>query len=150
MPPMSMSKIGMVPLRVTWKLGAEQRKILLGTGFLDSPSARTGQRLRVGKAVLTEQLEDPEGHDLLKLVRRITCPVLIIHGENDPTVPAACATQLGDAIGENAQVKVIPGANHVFNTVNPLPPESKPSPQLAGLLDAVVGFARVCCRRSAA
>ena len=127
-------------------LNAQQMKELEAKGFIVSPSARTGQALRIGKLALTEQQADPAGHDLLALAARITSPVLVVHGENDPTVPAACAHQLGAAIGDRAQVQIIEGADHVFNTPNPMPPDAKPSPQLQALLDAVVAFARDCVR----
>ena len=123
-------------------LNAEQMKELEAKGFIVSPSARTGQALRIGKLALTEQQADPAGHDVLASAARITCPALVVHGEKDPTVPAACAHQLGAAIGDRAQVKIIEGADHVFNTPNPMPPDAKPSPQLQALLDAIVAFAR--------
>ncbi|MHC4826776.1 MAG: alpha/beta hydrolase [Planctomycetota bacterium] len=117
---------------------------LLREGFLVSPSSRTGQALRIGKAFLTEQQEDPEGHDLPAVAGRIACPVLVIHGEKDPTVPAACADQIAAACRQ-AAVRIVAGADHVFNTPNPLAPDAEPSPQLAELLEAVGDFAaRVC------
>ncbi len=122
----------------------EQQEALLAEGFLLSPSARTGQDLRVGRAFLAEQLEDPPGHDVIGLASRIRCPVLILHGQEDPTVPAACATALGDAIGSSARVEVIAGADHVFNTPNPLPADATPSPQLQALLDVTASFALRC------
>ena len=121
-------------------LNAQQMKELEAKGFIVSPSARTGQALRIGKLALTEQKADPAGHDVLASAGRITCPALVVHGEKDPTVPAACAHQLGAAIGDRARVKIIEGADHVFNTPNPMPPDAKPSPQLQALLDAVVTF----------
>lgn len=123
-----------------WGQGDAAAKALLAQGYLVSPSSRTGQDLRVGKAFLTEQREDPEGHDLLRQAARVTCPVLLIHGEADPTVPADSARQLADAIGANASVKIIKGADHVFNTPNPMPPAAAPSPQLAEMLEALALF----------
>ena len=42
-------------------------------GFLESPSARTGQILRIGLAWLTEQEADRDAHNVLDNVRRIEC-----------------------------------------------------------------------------
>jgi pimeloyl-ACP methyl ester carboxylesterase len=117
---------------------------LLDEGFLDSPSSRTGQALRLGKAFLTEQREDPEGHDLLAVAGRIICPVLVAHGEKDPTVPASCAEAIA-ATCRQATVRVVAGGDHVFNTPNPMPADAAPSPQLAELLDAVGDFAVGVC-----
>lgn len=118
---------------------------LLKDGFIVSPSSRTGQDLRVSKAVLVEQLEDPEGHDLLALVRRINCPLLVIHGEDDPTVPVDAAEQIGRAAQYEATVLRIAGGDHVYNTPNPLPADVPSSSQFQQLLDAMVKFATARC-----
>ena len=123
-------------------------KRLLKDGFLVTPSSRTGQALRIGRAVLTEQREDPQGHDLLAVAGRITCPVLVAHGEKDPTVPARCAQEIAAACRQ-ATVRIVAGADHVFNTPNPLAPEAESSPQLAELLDAVGNFVAGCSGASA-
>ncbi|MHC4415143.1 MAG: alpha/beta hydrolase [Planctomycetota bacterium] len=130
-------------------LDKEDANTLLAEGFLVSPSARTGQPLRIGKAFLAEQLEAPEAHDLLALVARITCPVLLVHGKADPTVPAVCGQMLAAAIGAHAEVKLIAGGDHVYNTPNPLPPDADASPQLQEVLDAVTTFATASCGRQA-
>ncbi|MHC5002083.1 MAG: alpha/beta hydrolase [Planctomycetota bacterium] len=125
-------------------LPPEQQAELLERGWLESPSARTGQRLRVGRAALQEQLDDPASHDVVSLVGRIRRPILVVHGEVDPTVPAEAAAILGDAATE-ARVVVVPGGDHVFNTPNPMPPDADPSPQLAALLRETTSFAAACC-----
>ncbi len=125
-------------------LSDQEADKLLTDGFLVSPSSRTGQALRISKAFLTEQREDPQGHDLGALAGRITCPVLVAHGEKDPTVPAGCAHAIAAACGQ-ATVRIVAGADHVFNTPNPLNADTPSSPQLAELLEAVGDFAeRVC------
>jgi pimeloyl-ACP methyl ester carboxylesterase len=118
------------------------QKLMREQGYIESPSSRTGQTLRVGKQYIEEQLADPEAHDVLKQTARIRCPLLIIHGENDPTVPASSAHELKAAAGDDAETLIIPGADHVFNTPNPFPPEAAPSPQLAAMLEAAIAFAK--------
>jgi fermentation-respiration switch protein FrsA (DUF1100 family) len=126
-------------------LPEEHARLLLEAGYLESPSARTGQMLRVGRVFLEEQLDDPPGHDLLALAARIRCPVLVAHGASDSTVPCACAGELVRAIGPAARELIVDGANHVFDTPNPLPPDAAPSAALRALLDASVAFARETC-----
>ncbi len=130
-------------------LSPEHAEALLTQGYLESPSARTGQKLRIGKAVLQEMRADPQGHDLAALVGRITCPILIVHGTRDPTVPAACADGIARAAGDRAQVQLVEGGDHVFNTPNPLPPDAEASPQLKQLLSALCRFSRSCCGQQA-
>ena len=91
----------------------------------------------MGKAWLQEQLDDPAGHDLLALVAQIECPVIAIHGADDPTVPASSAQRIGDA-APHGSATLIPGANHVFNTPNPLPDDADPSAELKAMLDAML------------
>ena len=105
--------------------------LLLKQGYLESPSARTGQTLRIGRAFLQEQLDDPENHDVRRLTAKIRAPRLILHGSDDDTVPEACARSLGEAATAGARVSIIPGANHVFDTPNPFPENAEPSEALA-------------------
>ena len=120
-------------------LQPEQAELLLAQGWIESPSSRTGQALRVGKGFLTEQQEDPAGHDLLALVARITSPMLIVHGTADPTVPADCARRI-TAANPRAELLLIDGGDHVFNTPNPFAPDARPSRQLVELLTAMAEF----------
>ncbi|MCA9283814.1 MAG: alpha/beta fold hydrolase [Phycisphaerales bacterium] len=126
-------------------LPAREQEVLLREGSLLSPSSRTGQQLRVGRRFLEEQLDDPEGHDLLAVASSIECPVLVVHGSNDETVPSTAARELADAVGPRATTLIVEGADHVFNTPNPMPRDAHPSPQLAALCDAAVGFVRQHC-----
>ncbi len=128
-------------------LPPEQADQLLARGFLESPSTRTGQALRIGRALLSEQLDDPPAHDLGALIGRISCPLLLVHGAVDPTVPVACAHRIAEAAGARAEVVIVEGADHVFNTPNPLPADEAASPQLEHLLRAMVDFVLACCRR---
>jgi pimeloyl-ACP methyl ester carboxylesterase len=119
-------------------LGELDRVELLRTGSLPSPSSRTGQVLRIGRAFLQEQLDDPAGHDLLRLAGRVACPVLVAHGTADTTVPPPAALTLA-AAARCARLCLIEGADHVFNTPNPA--TADPSPQLKRLIDAMLDFA---------
>jgi pimeloyl-ACP methyl ester carboxylesterase len=117
-------------------LDEETQQTLLRSGFIESPSSRTGQMLRIGAPFLQEQIDDPAGHDLLPLVATIPCPIAVIHGEDDPTVPVTSAENIA-AAAQCATVTRIPGGDHVFNTPNPFPRDGSPSPQLAAVLAAI-------------
>jgi carboxymethylenebutenolidase len=54
----------------------------------------------------------------MKLFMRRLCPVLILHGEADPTVPVAEAYQLRDLLEKKNipyEIKIYPGAGHGFD-----------------------------------
>ena len=89
-------------------------------GFASSPSARTGQELRVDRVWIDEQDADREAHDLLAICGRVDCPVAIVHGGDDPTVPPEDGRQITAALGDTARFHLVSGANHVFNVANPM------------------------------
>lgn len=49
--------------------------------------------------------------DLRNIVTGIACPVLLIHGENDPLMPLAAAHWLADQLPQ-AELEIFPGAAH--------------------------------------
>lgn len=116
---------------------AEEERQLRERGWYETASSRTGQTLRVGLPRLQEQLDDPEGHDILGLCGLIACPVLAIHGGADPTVPAECSRRIAGACPDG-RAEIVPGADHVWNTRNPFDGEA--SPALGALIEAVSEF----------
>lgn len=116
------------------------RRRVLEDGFHEVRSSRTGQTLRVGRSWLQEQLDDPGWHDLPGRIGAIGCPVLVMHGAEDPTVPVSSAGEIAGAIGANAEPVVIAGGDHVFNTPNPLPPGEPESPQLLEVIERTIAF----------
>lgn len=122
-------------------LSEADREKLLRQGYLEVKSNRTGQTLRLGRAWLAEQIEDPEGHDVLRAVGRIECPMLIAHGTADPTVDPRCARRLAGA-AQRGRLLLIEGGDHVMNTPNPFSAAGTMSRQLAELVEGCVGFLR--------
>jgi len=131
------------------RMDESQQDALLERGVAEVVSNRTGQTLRVDRGWLKEQLDDPVGHDVLAHAASIACPMLVVHGVDDPTVPLECMERLVDAIsrGESPAVEAlaVEGGDHVFNTPNPMPAASGPSRQLQSFADVSVRFALRCC-----
>jgi fermentation-respiration switch protein FrsA (DUF1100 family) len=50
--------------------------------------------------------------DSVSKISRVGCPVLVVHGERDPLIPAAQGRRLFDAAREPKQLKIIKGAGH--------------------------------------
>lgn len=120
-----------------------EKQVLRAQGYLESPSARTGQTLRIGLPWLTEQEADPDGHNVLDNVRRIECPILVVHGEQDETISVENAVSIGNAA--NARVARIKNCNHVFNAPNPPPDDFRAIPELGQAIDEIAKFSRDCC-----
>jgi len=105
------------------------RSLLREQGYLESPSNRTGQTLRVGRAWLDEIEANPDDFDPVKAARRVRCPVLILHGDDDQTVSLDAAHALADAADHRATVTILPAAGHTFNAPNP-PRDDQPLPEV--------------------
>lgn len=115
----------------TSTLAEQQLQELEDSGVIETESARTGQVLRIGRAFLDEVDADPAAHDVPELAGRMRCPLVVIHGSEDPTVECAHAHVLAERAGTTACI--VDGGNHVFNVANPFPADEAPSPQLAEL-----------------
>lgn len=109
------------------RMSEKDRAAFQERGWFEMPSSRTGQTLRVGRAWLQEQLDDPHWHGLVARGESIDCPALIAHGRNDTTVSHTDAQALADAI-PGAEIAVIEGADHVWNTPNPAPANAADEP----------------------
>lgn len=105
-------------------------------GFIVSPSSRTGQDLHVGRAWLEDIEANREKLDVLAAVGRMTCPLLVIHGTSDASVPAESADRIADAYPGTAEKLILGGVNHVFNCRNPFTGASPALNQLLVVLEA--------------
>lgn len=125
-----------------WRFAEAQKRQILDRGYLEVKSGRTGQDLRIARAFLDEQEADPAAHDIPRHVAALECPLLIVHGTADPTVPPRDASEIAAMAGDGVdhRLELVPGGDHVFNTPNPFPINSEPSPQLAEYLSAVLRF----------
>ena len=124
----------------------QTRDLIRRQGYVESPSSRTGQALRVGSAWLEEIEQDPDACDPTQAIAGIACPILLIHGQADPTVPVTSSETLARAAGANASVKTIADAGHTFNCPNPLLAGNEPPPETRAMMQAVCDFAIAATR----
>ncbi len=124
------------------RMSHELRDRLLHDGFMESPSARTGQVLTIGAGWLRDQIDHPEDHDLLAIAGRIRARALVIHGESDHTVEPRSAVSITQALALPTEPVFVSGGDHVLNTPNPWPPSENPPPQLGETLDRLASFLR--------
>ena len=118
-------------------LSESARQIIREEGTIVSPSSRTGQQLRIGRAWLEDLEQSAKKLDLLAAVGRIEAPLLIAHGADDESVPVGCAHVLADAYRGEPELLLIEGAGHTFDCVNPF---EGPSPALETLIAAASAF----------
>jgi uncharacterized protein len=127
---------------VTWaavadfdRFTSEQKESWRRQGELAVVNARTGQRLALGLGLLTDFEAHREELDILAAAGRRTCPWLIIHGDDDESVPAEDGRRLAAAAGTAgpAELLLIHGAGHTFGAQHPF---AGPTPHLIQALNA--------------
>jgi pimeloyl-ACP methyl ester carboxylesterase len=107
---------------------------LRGQGYYPFPNARTKQIMPVGR----HAFEEGTRHALTAAAAALTCPLLLVHGDADESVPVEAQDRLA-AAQPAAHVVRIAGAGHTFGAVHPF---QGPSAHLGEALDAVRTFLR--------
>ncbi|GAB3636576.1 hypothetical protein GCM10027422_21660 [Hymenobacter arcticus] len=107
-------------------------------GVLQVPNARTGQQLPMYYQIVENFYQNPARLDLPALLPGLRQPLLLIHGDQDETVPVTAVHQL-HAGQPTAEVLVVPGANHVFGGTHPWV-ESKLPPQVQLIAERTAAF----------
>ncbi|GAA4508236.1 hypothetical protein GCM10023172_40000 [Hymenobacter ginsengisoli] len=87
-------------------------------GVLHVPNLRTGQQLPMYYQIAEDFYAHRARLDLPALMPGLRQPVLLIHGDQDETVPLAAVHQL-HAGQPKAEVLVVPGAGHMFGGAHP-------------------------------
>ncbi len=134
------------PLRalVTWASVAsfdrytpEQKDAWRRDGQFPVVNARTGQQLALGLGLLEELETRGDELDVLAAARAVRAPWLIVHGEDDESVPVIEADRLAEASSGSHELLRelfrIGGANHTFGARHPF---VGPTPQLIQALNA--------------
>jgi len=65
-----------------------------------------------GRRINLSLLEDLEKIDVPKAVKKITCPVLIIHGDNDKTVPVKEAYEIYACLTSSKRLSILNSGDH--------------------------------------
>ncbi|SDX10621.1 Dienelactone hydrolase family protein [Marininema mesophilum] len=87
------------------------------------PNARTKQQMPINATLLEDLDANPEHYDILTRLTQYDRPLLIIHGENDTSVPIDAAHHLNEA-SSHSTLHAIPGADHTFGAVHPFQGET--------------------------
>ncbi len=100
---------------------------------------RTKQMLPQGEEFLNEVLASDSKWNVEHEIKKLSQPILLIHGENDEAIPVEHSLSKYKWIKNNAKpsLKIIPGATHTFNTKHPF---EETTPQLEEMLVEVINF----------
>lgn len=105
-------------------------------GFVEARNMRTGQVMRLGRALLEDYEANRGALDVTAALRRHRAAggrATAIHGDRDTSVPLAHAHRL-EAAG--ARLVVVPGGDHTFGAAHPF--QAEPPPALVRALEATV------------
>lgn len=106
-------------------------------GFVEILNGRTGQAMPLDRTAWDEVNPMPAELDLERCTHELECPLLIVHGQDDPSVPHEAAIALHRASRERAELALIEGADHVMNTRHPF---EGATPELECALEFTISF----------
>ncbi|HEY0510635.1 MAG TPA: prolyl oligopeptidase family serine peptidase [Thermoanaerobaculia bacterium] len=125
---------------VTWaaisdvdRFSPEQKEEWRRNGELPVANSRTGQRLALGPGLLADVEERRAELDLQAAAGVRRAPWLIVHGDDDDSVPVAEGRRLAEWATGETELLVIAGGNHGFGTRHPF---AGPTPQIIQALNA--------------
>jgi len=131
---------------VTWaavatfdRMPAADRDRWRTAGEIPVVNARTGQELAIGSEVLDDLDDNAATLDLETAASRRSAPWLIVHGDEDETVPIAEARRLHQAASEPAKLQSIRGASHTFGVGHPF---RRPTPELIEAMNETLRWLR--------
>lgn len=131
---------------VTWaalstfdRYDAAQKAAWRRHGEMPVVNARTGQELALGRRVLEDFEARRDALDVGAAAERVAAPWLLVHGEDDETVPVAETDVLVAATGGRAERLRIPGGTHTFNVDHPF---NGPSRELVRAMNATQSWFR--------
>ncbi|MVN78369.1 alpha/beta fold hydrolase [Hymenobacter sp. HMF4947] len=96
-------------------------------GVLYVPNTRTGQQLPMYYQIAENYFANRSRLDLPQLMPGLRQPVMLIHGDQDETVPLAAVYEL-QAGQPTAELLVVPGAGHMFGGAHPWTNSDLPAP----------------------
>lgn len=90
-------------------------------GFIEAMNTRTNQMMRMNVSLLNDiETNKSDFLNIESAVKSLNCPFLIVHGEQDLTVPVLEAKKLYEwSNKKNSSLAIIPSTGHTFNVSHP-------------------------------
>jgi pimeloyl-ACP methyl ester carboxylesterase len=112
-------------------------------GFFAVQNTRTGQELRIDAGYLDDIQANAAYLEPLQTIKRLKQALLLVHGDQDLTVPIAEAEMLYKAAQEakcNVHWETIPQTAHTFGIAHPMTPEQAAKPAFIQTLSLLEKF----------
>lgn len=106
------------------------------TGIIYMPNKRTGQQMPLKVSLLNDLNKYPAGLDIIAKATEIKQPWLIVHGDDDTSVPLSHAQEL-KAAQPNAELFIVQGGDHFFGATHPFIENALPVPLLEYCIRAI-------------
>ena len=106
------------------------------TGVIHVENTRTKQKLPLYYQIAEDIYKNPKRLDIERAAKALNKPHLIIHGTQDAAVPLEEAIAVNNW-SEKSELKIIEGADHVFNVKHPWNEKSLPETYLNILKDCL-------------
>lgn len=119
--------------------GSEQFENWKETGITYIENARTKQLLPHKFSFYEDFDENRIAYNIQRAISNTQKPVLILHGDKDATVPLVEAERLKQW-GPNTKIKIIPDADHVFQSKHPWEEPSLPKELLEVVNESILFF----------
>ena len=108
-------------------------------GVMEAMNARTKQMMAMNVSYLDDIENNAERLSPLGAIAGLSRPVLVVHGEQDMTVPVREAHRLA-AARAGTQLEIIPQAGHTFNAVHPFAGTTPQLEQAIGITETFFGL----------
>ncbi|MEZ4825166.1 MAG: dienelactone hydrolase family protein [Bacteroidia bacterium] len=117
----------------------EERQKWRKRGYHEVVNSRTGQILKMGLPILDDIEKFGRSKlNILQAARTLRRPLLILHGQEDETIPFFEAEHLNIYGDPNQTImRLIPGGNHTFGATHPF---TEPTPPLTQVLSHTLDF----------
>jgi pimeloyl-ACP methyl ester carboxylesterase len=109
--------------RNLWPKEAEQQWKM--QGIMYNHNSRTGQQMPLKSTLLDDLDAHPSRLNIIEKAAAVKQPWLIVHGHADTSVPVSHAEEL-KAAQPNAELIIIPKADHTFNSKHPYDQDTLP------------------------
>jgi dienelactone hydrolase len=131
---------GLAPVNRAARFSDREKTAWREKGELPIVNSRTGEVLPLGLAYLDDAEMNAPRRDCAYAAARLSCPLLVVHGQDDTSVPPAEGRSLVEgaiAAGRAARFALVPGTQHTFDCVHPFAGET---PALAAAWKELAAF----------
>ena len=132
--------VGLAPVNRADRFSPAEKENWRRKGELGIVNTRTGEKLPLGLGWLEDAEARAAELDAAAAAARLACPLLVVHGEGDTSVPPEEGRSLVEsaiAAGRPARFALIRDTQHTFDAIHPFAGET---PALAAAWSEVAGF----------